>query len=317
MRVLCVMAAALMSAPIAFALGDEPADWDMYDESPAVPLADISGDAPPPMLLGRLDPEGHTILYGPGGVGKGALACWWIVQLVHTGHRVLILDYEGHPEEWRRRIGSLDPSALGGVWYLRPSQPLRDAAGHIRSEADRLGITYVVIDSAVMACGDDPMKPETARRYGAALLLIGRPALTLAHVTKIDDGRYPFGSVFWANLARTMWSLMPDGDAALLTHRKHNSYARLPSQTVAMTWTDGLLREVWERSHAASMGDELAALLADTAGMTVAQIVTELTGADRVVSRQTVNAALRRGVGPNGRFTCIQGESGMVWRVCA
>src|SRR4051812_118896 len=82
----------------------------------AVLLGTISTDPPPPMLVGRLDPEGHTILYGPGGVGKGALTCWWIVRLVTDGHRVLILDWEGHATEWARRIRSLDASALAGVW---------------------------------------------------------------------------------------------------------------------------------------------------------------------------------------------------------
>lgn len=281
----------------------------------AVPLGTISTDAPPPLRVGRLDPEGHTILYGPGGVGKGALSCWWIVQLVRTGERVLILDWEGHATEWARRVGSLDTSALGGVWYSAPTTPLR--ALDIRDECDRLGITYVVIDSAVMACGDDPMKPEAARAYGAGLLRLGRPALTLAHVTKLDDGKYPFGSVFWHNLARTTWSLIPDGDAPVLTHRKHNNYAATARQVVTMTWSDGHLREVWERSYAASLGDEIEELLTGTAGMTVAQLVTDLSGADRDVSRYSVIAALKRGIGPMGRFTCTQGDAGQVWKVRA
>jgi len=39
-----------------------------------------------------------------GGVGKGTLTAWWIVNLIAGGHRVLLVDYEGHPEEWARRI---------------------------------------------------------------------------------------------------------------------------------------------------------------------------------------------------------------------
>ena len=219
-----------------------------------VPLATIPTDPPPPLLIDRLDPEGHTILYGTGGIGKGALACSWIARLVAEGHRVLILDYEGHPGEWARRIGSLDPSAAAGVSYLAPIGPLRSVADAIAYEADALDITYVVVDSAVMACGDDPMKPDAARSYGEGVIRLGRPVLTLAHVTKLDDARYPFGSIFWHNLARTTWSLTADGEAALLTHRKHNNYAAVARLAVVMTWADGRLREVWERSYIASVG---------------------------------------------------------------
>ena len=288
-----------------------------WDRPRAVPLGSISTEPPPPMLVGRLDPEGHTILYGPGGVGKGALACWWIVELVRTGHRVLILDFEGHATEWARRIGSLDPTAAQGVWYVAPSKPLRAIATDVKAECDQYQITYVVVDSAVMACGDDPMKPEAARAYGEGLIRLGRPALTLAHVTKLDDGRYPFGSVFWHNLARTTFSLVPDGDTTLLTHRKGNNYAKIARQAVTMTWTDGQLREVWERSYAASLGDEIADLLAGSAGMTLAAIVEHLSGAERTIAKSSVQSALTRGVGPMGRFTCVRSGDNVTWKASA
>ena len=228
------------------------------------------------------------------------------------GPRVLILDYEGHPGEWARRIGSLDPSAAAGVSYLAPVGPLRSVADAIAYEADALDITYVVVDSAVMACGDDPMKPDSARSYGEGVIRLRRPVLTLAHVTNLDDARYPFGSIFWHNLARTTWSLTADGDAALLTHRKHNNYAAVARLAVVMTWTDGRLGEVWERSYIASLGDEIAEVLTVTPDLTLAEIVAELNGADTRadsrVNRKSVYAALKRGLGPNGRFTCRQAD---------
>jgi len=282
----------------------------------AVPLSSISTDPPPPMLLDRLDPEGHTILYGTGGIGKGALASYWITRLVEAGHRVLILDYESHPGEWARRIGSLDPDASAGVWYTTPTEPLHTAADGLSYEIGALGITYVVIDSAVMACGDDPMKPEAARSYGAGLVALGRPALSLAHVTKIDDARYPFGSVFWHNLARTTWSLTPDGDARppLLTHRKNNNYARLSPQSVVMTWTDNRLLEVTERAHVATIGDDIATLLElNPDGLYVKEIVAAMRADDRKVSDWSVQSALRRSTGPKGRFTCTNVKGKIRW----
>jgi len=51
-------------------------------------LADISTAPPPPLLIERLDPEGHSILYGTGGAGKGVETAWWIVRLVRDGATV-------------------------------------------------------------------------------------------------------------------------------------------------------------------------------------------------------------------------------------
>jgi len=57
-------------------------------------LSDVSIAPAPPTLLGRLDPEGATVLFGEGGIGKGIMAAWWIVGLVGLDHRVLLVDYE-------------------------------------------------------------------------------------------------------------------------------------------------------------------------------------------------------------------------------
>ena len=297
------------------------AERDRPPRPEIIPLASICTDPPPPLLIDRLDPEGHTILYGTGGIGKGALASWWITRLVAEGQRVLILDYEGHPTEWARRIASLDPAATAGVSHLTPAGSLRDVAESIRHEADALEITYVIVDSAVMASGDDPMKPDAARSYGEGVIRLGRPVLTLAHVTKFDDARYPFGSIFWHNLARTTWSLTADGDKALLSHRKHNNYAAMARQSIVMTWTDGQLREVWERPYAASLADEIVEVLTESPNLTVPEIVAALEGADghadRKVNRGSVDSALKRGVGPMGRFTCRQTEGKPRWSLSA
>ena len=50
-------------------------------------LDEISDADPAPLLLDRIDPEGHTILFGPGGIGKGTLASAWMAGLVTEGHR--------------------------------------------------------------------------------------------------------------------------------------------------------------------------------------------------------------------------------------
>lgn len=280
--------------------GEPPDDVELLPlyRDASVALDSISTDPPPPMLIDRLDPLGHTILYGTGGVGKGALACWWIVQLVREGHRVLILDYEGHPEEWSRRIASLDAGVHAGdrIRHLAPTAPIHKAAASIATTCQAHASDVVVVDSAVMACGADPLKPDAAAQYSAAVLVIGRPVLTLAHVTKTDDSRYPFGSIFWHNLARMTWSLTGD-DEVLLRHRKHNNYPGLGTFALSVTWSeDHQLQEVWERGYSMSVLDRVVdAMPAD--GATIPELLTLINdGEHKNVSRETLRRTLSRAI---------------------
>ncbi|MCC7372597.1 MAG: AAA family ATPase [Chloroflexi bacterium] len=227
-------------------------------------LAEMSMEPPPPMLFGRLDPLGHTVLFGTGGVGKGLLAAWWTLQLAKAGQRVLICDYENHPDEWARRVYAMGGShLLGEVIHVAPlTAAWGGQRGAIWEQADDLlrlasdwDATFLVIDSIVPACsGTDPLKPEAVSQYAGALELIGRPALSLGHVTKSDDLRYPFGSVFWHNLSRVTWSAKKSGERILLTHRKHNNYERQPATLVEISWLDGLPVDVFEKPA----GEDLA-----------------------------------------------------------
>jgi hypothetical protein len=275
-------------------------------------LSDISRERAPELLLGRLDQEGHTILFAAGGAGKGAVTCKWIAELVRAGIIVLIADYENHATEWSRRISSLGgPLALAGVYYVSPMAAtwrgsrgaIWDNAADLRAVAETVHATYLVVDSIIPACGAvDPMKPEAASQYAAALQYIGLPALSLAHVTKTDDLRYPFGSVFWHNLARTTWSLAKAGSGGahevVLTHRKTNNHGSLGKFLITITWTDGLPVEVTERGYTPALADRIAEML--TGGpLTVAELVTSLNdsldeGAEHF-RPDSIRAALRRG----------------------
>ena len=209
-------------------------------------LSTIPDGPPLPLLLDRLDPDSHTVLFGPGGIGKGTLACHWIVRLTEAGEVVLIVDYEDHPGEWSRRIAGLG-GITEGIYHVSPSAAtwggeqgaVWDHADDLRAVADAVGATYIVVDSIVVACGaTDSLEPVAAGRYAAALARIGRPALSLGHVTKAEDGRYPFGSVFWHNLARVTWACRVGRAAPILTNRKANNHPNLGRQLVTVTWTD-------------------------------------------------------------------------------
>ena len=159
------------------------------------------------------------------------------------------------------------------------------------------GATYLVIDSIVPACGGaDPTKPEAASRYAAALEFIGLPALSLGHVTKADALTYPFGSVFFHNLARVTWSLQRKGDASILTPRKANNYLLPGRFSVTTAWRDGIPREVRERPYSAALADRIAEIIGQPS--TVSEIVDALNEGDEQlvhVKPDSVRAALRRG----------------------
>jgi AAA domain len=277
-------------------------------------LAEISTAPPPPLLIERLDPEGHTILYGTGGTGKGMVAAWWIVRLVRAGGTVLILDYENHPGEWARRVQGLGGAdVLGHAIHVAPLTaawggtrgPLWSQHEEIRQLALAIEATYVVIDSIVPACGGvDPMKPEAAALYAGGLEYIGLPALSLGHVNRADDLRYPFGSVFWHNLARTTWSLQRDGERAILQHRKHNNYAALGRFIVESTWHDDLLGEVAELDYGVVLADRIDVVLAGEA-LTIADILAkvnaELQEDEEPLKADSIRAALRRGIRATAR----------------
>lgn len=271
----------------------------------------IPTDPPPPLMIGRVDPNGHTILYGTGGVGKGTLASSWVVGLLMEGRRVLIVDYENHPDEWARRINGIgaDASLMDQVLHVAPLTAawggkrgaLWVQAADLRQLSIAFGADVMLVDSLVPACGGtDALKPEAAALYAGGLEYIGLPTLSLAHVTKEHDLRYPFGSVFWHNLARTTWSLKQVGGAVLLAHRKHNNYAKLPRQQIEVTWSsDGTPQSVWERSHSEALAQRISYLLGGQA-LSATQIVDllneELDEDDEVVKANSVRVALNRGL---------------------
>lgn len=287
---------------------------------------DISHEPPPPLLDGKLDPEKHTIVFGPGDIGKGCWTSACVGQLANAGEVVLILDYEDNPREWARRIHGLRGHAAN-IYHVSPTAStwqgqqgsLWDHAPEIRKTVDALGVTFIVIDSIVVACGAaDPMDPATAGQYAAALTYIGKPALSLAHVTKLHDSRYPFGSVFWHNLARVTWSMSRGYGGAVLTNRKANNYRNQGRYVVTFDWWEDVLRNVNEQPYTAHLGDLIADVLAD--GPASATDITKALDDGREdgeepVKVDSVTKALKRGLNADPkRFTVTGTGKSALWR---
>lgn len=268
----------------------------------ARPLGAIDRSAAPPLLVDRISPDGHTILFGPGNAGKGLVACAWIKRHVSDGGRVLILDFEDHPEEWARRLWGLGGVDMFENEPIRHVSPLR--AGKLdwpllHQAAAEHGATLVVIDSLAYAIpGLDPSEPAAATVYGQAIQPFGVPVLSLAHMNRAGDDRYPFGSVFWHAGARVTWSLVPDGDSgAKLTSRKHNNYEWLGAYRVTSDWLDGIPRDVHERPYNVTVAERIADVLKDGPA-TVDELVAALASDEggEPVKRDTLQKALRRGL---------------------
>jgi hypothetical protein len=67
---------------------------------------------------------------------------------------------------------------------------------------------FVIIDSALAACGGDPSSPEVTGQYFRDLRQLNVTSLTLAHNSKNSTGEKTiYGSVFWSNFARSVWEL--------------------------------------------------------------------------------------------------------------
>lgn len=294
--------------------GDPPGS-DVVERLGIRLLSEISSGPPAPLLIDRLDPEGPSMLYGTGGVGKGTLAAWWIVQLVQAGHVVLIVDYEAHPTEWARRITSLGGLEVAGqVHHVSPSSAdwtgprgaIWQHADELRQAADAVKATYLFVDSVAVACGAvDVLKPEAPGQYHTALALIGRPSCSLAHITKGEDTRYPFGSIFWHNLSRVTWSIAKQSPVAgehaiVLSSRKANNYAGLGKHAVAIEWWEGKPREVTEQPYSARIVDLVAEIIAEEGPLTYGQVTDRLNEdlgeGEAAYKKDSVRAALRRAV---------------------
>lgn len=170
----------------------------------------------------------------------------------------------------------------------------------IRALAEAFGATVIFIDSVVTACGGaDPLDPGTPARYAGSCEYFGRPVLSLAHVTKEGSHAYPFGSVFWHNLARMTWSLERDGPRLSLVNRKANNYGHAGRFTVTTTWHENQLGEVSEQGYSAALAERIDDVLGFD-DLTVAAIVERLSEDldedEQAPKPDSIRKALRRAV---------------------
>ena len=177
-----------------------------------------------------------TIVFGTGGSGKSYWTLWVACQVAAAGHKVLWCDYEEGPDEWASRVGGVQDGfaaqgnhlAIDGnnLLYRRMVTPLAQD-----TELERYvianGVSLLVVDSAAPASGKAQDDQAVAEVF-TYLARLGCSSSIIAHVTKQDNSPYPFGSVFWHNLARNIFRVDSEkrvdgqGLSISLTDTKHN-----------------------------------------------------------------------------------------------
>jgi len=209
-------------------LGDVDPEWALPSKL-SRSLLDIEFRPPPPPLVDPfLAPEGWTVLYAPGGTGKGFVSLWLIRQLIKLGMKVVIIDFESHENEWRSRaeLMGFTRNEQSRIVYVAPFVYWEGEAGSLREIAPKLTddflrpdrqVDYAFVDSFTFATGDDDGAmggKRAATEFYEGTKVLGLPGAVLAH-TRADAERLPakpFGSVHILNGAREAWAYAKDYD---------------------------------------------------------------------------------------------------------
>jgi hypothetical protein len=166
-----------------------------------------------------------TILFADGGARKSLLSLWWAAQL-SVDTPTLYLDWEMRAEDHKERLTSLfDDQVFPGLYYMTARAPLAVIEDSLREVIKRLGIEFMVVDSAAPAAATEGAEIPT--EFFGALRRLRCGALVLAHMNRAGDVMKPFGSAFWHNYARATWYLEAVNPGHLMLTNRKNSFGGL------------------------------------------------------------------------------------------
>ena len=267
-----------------------------------------------------------SIVYGDGESGKTMLAILLSV-LVSSGeslpdlglevrHRgpVMFLDWEGTRHVFARRVRRLC-KGLGlkaAIQYVPCRVPLALDFDRISKAVLEFDPILVVVDSAALAASPDLKDPlDTAKSVISPLAQLGRTSLVIAHTPKGGDSIY--GSVFFRNLARSVWRAKahrdpdePHLDVVLVHDKANEDRRRLPiglrfgflEDRTVVKWTNPAT--VPEVGPSADPKGAVIALLKREGAMCAADIARALD-----LKESTVRSILNR-LRANGRATVVR-----------
>ena len=184
-----------------------------------------------------------TVIFGDYGSVKStfALVVGYITQLPHPDNnlglttlkestRCLYLDYEDDPLSFRKRWGAIQRGfgikASMPIEYRRMTTTVADSIDSLQQIKKDKDIKLLIVDSLGPAARGNLNDPEPAIRYHEGLRRLGITSLTLAHNAKdpLTKKRTIFGSVFFTNLARSVWecrSAQETGEDEAIISLKH------------------------------------------------------------------------------------------------
>jgi len=203
-----------------------------------------------------------AVIFGDYGSLKSlfSLATAYVVQLPYHDNnlglitakestRCLYLDYEDDQSSFRKRWSALERGFGKGampILYRRMTGALSDSVDQLRRIKDDKDIKLLIVDSLGPAARGNLNDPEPAIKYHTALRQLGVTSLTLAHTSKdqLTKKRTIFGSVFFTNLARSVWECKAEQetgeDEAIISlkHTKANLSRLHPPLGFRFTFTD-------------------------------------------------------------------------------
>ncbi len=169
-----------------------------------------------------------SVIFGEKGTAKSlfALTQGYIVQLPFRDNMLgfitreestptLYIDYEDDLSTFEARWSALERGFQCGampIVYQRLASPLADNIELLQDRIAQYKIGFLIIDSLGLAAGGNLNEAEPAIRYHTALRKLGLPSLTVAHTSKdfALKRRTVFGSVYFTNLARSVWEVKAD-----------------------------------------------------------------------------------------------------------
>jgi len=203
-----------------------------------------------------------TVIFGDYGSLKSllALVIAYVVQLPYQDNnlglitakeptRCLYLDFEDDVTSFRKRWSALDGGIGEGAMPIlrrRMTSSVSESVEQLRRIIRDNNIGLLIVDSLGPAARGNLNDPEPAIRYHLALRQLGITSLTLAHTAKdqLTRSRSIFGSVFFTNLARSVWEVKAEQETGedeaviSLKHTKANLSRIHPPLGFKFSFTD-------------------------------------------------------------------------------
>lgn len=227
--------------------------------------------------------DAPNVIFGKGSSGKTYLTIRIAISLI-TGtpflgfapkerKRVLFLDFEASSGVFAKRFWNvmgaddlkhLDVAAVREAfrYYRVHGADLSSSARAIQKMVRDHDIGLIIIDSALPACGGGAEISDNVVRFFNVLMSFKTTSLVIAHVTKQENQKMPFGSAVWYNQPRNIWNVIADSDQDSdvihtgFYHRKANDDRLRSQMPVRIFFGKGFVdvKPEWGRKRKSEMG---------------------------------------------------------------